>query len=200
MKRQKVKNISLSQLTLELKPRIINTKPENNSLVDVPQIWEEDGENVQTQLYIVVDFSKDMDKESVEKSINVFPSLGYIIEWKGNIRLLLKVNTLGAIDLLKLNTKYKVTLGEKICSIEGYKLGMPYSFEFTTGKLKVIATNPENKTQSHAPADCNLSIIFNAQLLCQVSEKILIFLLNLMVVLDLLLIKTRCYGVQEKDL
>jgi len=147
-------------------PKIIRVKPERNSKnVPVPNSSGISGiekEIGRTGLCICLDFSKPMNRESVEKNISFEPPLKCTFQWIGNRRVILKTHTSLPIDPLKLNTQYKILFKGEVLSIDGKKMLDTTPIEFTTGGFKVVETNPKNNSNNHAPNNKLFEIFFNS--------------------------------------
>ena len=93
-------------------PSVISTKPKHNSI------------NVAAYSSVSILFSFDMEKESVEKSIEINPNLPYTTHWNGKREIIITPN-----DKWEYNTIYTITIHEGARRTSGQEM-QEYAFSF----------------------------------------------------------------------
>ncbi|MFH1075176.1 MAG: Ig-like domain-containing protein [Candidatus Firestonebacteria bacterium] len=143
-------------------PRITRSKPERGAVdVMIPNTFGISGlEAGNTNLFLVFDFSKPMEKESVEKAVVITPFAGRSFSWMGARRLIVKCDALADENPIKPNTQYKVEFKEGPAAIDGKKLVKPKPFIFSTGGLKFIGSSLA-AAKLHPPSNKTLEFYFN---------------------------------------
>ena len=143
-------------------PRITRGKPERGALdVQIPNAFDLSGlETGNTNLFLVYDFSKPMEKDSVEKAVVITPSIRRSFSWVGSRRFIIKCDTLSADNPIKPEMQYKVEFKETAMAIDGKKLVKPAPFTFTTGGLKFLGSAPADG-KFHPPSNKILEFYFN---------------------------------------
>ena len=104
-------------------------------------------EDVPVYTRVSIFFAYGMNKTSVEKSLEIEPSVSYLPVWEENTLILKFMENL---DYL---TRYKVTVGKDAKRMSGQQLVVPYSFLFTTASEDrippaVVATDPIDGTKN----------------------------------------------------
>ena len=165
---EKNSNLKLPDILLKpdydaIYPRLIRSKPERGAgTVEVPNTFGISGvEASKTCLYLSFDFSKPMNKTSVEKALIITPFIKKTANWAGSGRLILKCDSLAPADALKPNTEYRVIFLDGAVSLDGKKLVKPESFTFLTGGLRFINSIPASGTKNHTPGGRFLQFNFN---------------------------------------
>ena len=160
-------NIKLGDIVLKPNfdvayPRITRSKPERGAVdVQVPNNFGISGlEAGNTNLFVVFDFSKPMEKDTVEKAIVILPYMRHSFSWIGVRRLVMKCDTAADENPLKPDTQYKIEFKESAVAIDGKKLVKHEPFVFTTGGLKFMGSSPAGG-KLHPPSDKSLQFYFN---------------------------------------
>ncbi|MCB2156244.1 carboxypeptidase regulatory-like domain-containing protein [bacterium] len=132
--------------TIEMKlerlaPEVVGTLPEPGAL-DVP---------IEQPTEVIIQFNMKMNQRSLVDAINVSPDVDYRVATAGRharasedrvVVLLSGYSREGKV--LRFDTKYTVEVGTAVTSIDGVPMKEPYSFSFTTGSARVIATRPDD--------------------------------------------------------
>ncbi|OGF47917.1 MAG: hypothetical protein A2452_09455 [Candidatus Firestonebacteria bacterium RIFOXYC2_FULL_39_67] len=167
VKVEKNKNQKLGDIILKpdfdtAYPRITRSKPERGALdVQIPNTFGiSELEAGNTNMFMAFDFSKPMDKDSVEKAVIITPVVRFSVSWVGSRRLIVKCDTLAEENPIKPNTQYKVSFKEGAVAIDGKKLVKAEPFTFTTGGMKFIGSVPAD-SKLHSPSNRSLEFYFN---------------------------------------
>lgn len=104
-------------------------------------------ENAPVYTDISIFFVYEMNKTSVENSLDIEPPVSYVVGWESNTLLIKPTENL---DYL---TAYQVTVGKDAKRVSGQSFEISYSFSFITTSLdstspSIIATYPPNGSQN----------------------------------------------------
>lgn len=100
-------------------PIIISSSLDNKSM------------NVALDPIIIIDFSEEMDTQSVEDVLSISPYSEYIISWSNNN----KTFTIEFPEPLEYDTNYQITIGTSAKDLAGHVLEEPYEAEFVTEEI-----------------------------------------------------------------
>lgn len=159
----KLGNIVLKPAYDSVYPEIVRSKPKRGAkYVQIPNTLGMGGLDAgTTMLYLSFDFTKPMNKSSVEKAVIFTPFTWRTFSWVGDRRLLIKCDSLAKENPLKPATEYKIEFSEGAAAIDGEKLVKIEPFVFTTGGLKAVASTPAANSKSHSPVNTNFEFFFN---------------------------------------
>jgi len=140
-------NIASWKFTVDTSPpSVISTKPKPNSI------------NVAVYSSVSIIFSFDMERESVEKAIEINPNLPYTTHWSGKREIIITPK-----DKWEYDTTYTITIHKGARRTSGQEM-QEYTFSFETeGKdttpPRILSTIPPNEGKIKAGKD--ITIIFS---------------------------------------
>jgi len=106
---------------------------------DLPPVdWSIDAVNsgIERKVKIAVEFSEPMNRQSLENSFSITPSVAGIFEWDSDLKVVFKPSA-----LLNPETKYQVRIDTGARDLNGLKLAEPYITEFITNGLNSVFLN-----------------------------------------------------------